>query len=126
MSYVVLLRRNTDGKVVKINYPYEFSEFLWTEGNWSCDCNRELDFCRAINEMPPESTGTCLGRGKYSVLEIEVDDDRLLFPDRLLPEDISCLSVLIEEWTEKPIEIVEHNWERVPVAYRCKKCGDMR
>jgi hypothetical protein len=33
---------------------YEYSEFMWTEGNYSCDCNRHLFFERAIGNEPEE------------------------------------------------------------------------
>jgi hypothetical protein len=38
----------------------EFQEFLWTEGNYACDCNRALFFARAVGNGDPNvacSTG---------------------------------------------------------------------
>lgn len=29
-------------------------EYVWTEGNYSCDCNRRLFMCRALGEAEPE------------------------------------------------------------------------
>jgi hypothetical protein len=28
--------------------------FIWSDGNYSCDCNRELFFCRANNDLEPD------------------------------------------------------------------------
>ncbi len=28
-------------------------EYMWTEGNYSCDCNRRLFMCRALGEPEP-------------------------------------------------------------------------
>jgi len=39
--------------------------YIWDEGNFACDCNRKLFFCRAGNEDEPEEI-PC-GDGKYSV-----------------------------------------------------------
>jgi hypothetical protein len=84
MSYTVTMRRNLDNLVRKITYPYEYSDFLWTSGNWSCDCNRERDFFRAADDTLPERTDNlCLGHGKYTVLEIETDDGSVFYPDGL-------------------------------------------
>jgi hypothetical protein len=36
------------------------SEFWWTEGNGSCDCNRFLDLRRALGEDPDVSLARCV------------------------------------------------------------------
>ena len=41
------------------------STFIWEEGNFSCDCNRELFFAEAIDVEPPDNI-SC-GDGKFSV-----------------------------------------------------------
>jgi hypothetical protein len=43
--------------------------FMWTEGNYSCDCNRSLFFARALGEPERASTGYCIGEGRYVVVE---------------------------------------------------------
>lgn len=77
-GYSVLLRRNADGKTRWCYYPYEYSAFIWEDGNWSCDCNRELDFYRAQNEPPPEHipANICIGEGRYDVVELVLGEDR--------------------------------------------------
>ncbi len=54
----VHIRRNADG-VVRV-YPFpEYgwdddpdgaSEFMWSDGNYGCDCNRSLFFARSVGE----------------------------------------------------------------------------
>lgn len=39
--------------------------YMWGEGNFSCDCNRELFFCRAVDEDEPEESGC--GDERFSV-----------------------------------------------------------
>jgi hypothetical protein len=41
------------------------SEFIWTEGNYSCDCNRALFFAWAREEEEP--TELACSTGKYRV-----------------------------------------------------------
>ena len=48
--------------------------FWWSEGNYSCDCNRELCFLRAGGETPEISDVEC-SEGKYTV-EIELPDGK--------------------------------------------------
>ena len=42
----------------------EFNDFIWAEGNFACDCNRELFFLRANDEPEPD---TECGDERYSV-----------------------------------------------------------
>ncbi len=40
-----------------------YDEFWWSEGNGSCDCNREKVFDRETNQ------GECLGCHRYIIIE---------------------------------------------------------
>ena len=59
----------------------EGSDYLWTDGNYSCDCNRELFFCRAAAEDEPEEHAC--GESRFAALkailpdgtEIEIDGE---------------------------------------------------
>jgi hypothetical protein len=42
--------------------------FLWLEGNFGCDCNRELLFCRAADEDEPDFDDLSCGEGRYSLV----------------------------------------------------------
>ncbi len=51
----------TDGKtgetvVEQSGYSYTESDliYLWSDGNYGCDCNREMMFCRAKDMPEPE------------------------------------------------------------------------
>jgi hypothetical protein len=65
MSLVVEIRRNSDGKTVIANKRWSFSEFMWSEGNYSCDCNRGIMFDEAIGSK--ESEPYECGQEKFSV-----------------------------------------------------------
>lgn len=54
------------------------SEFNWSEGNYSCDCNRALFFRRAGNEEV--GANLICGEGKYYV-EIRSAEGELLYKD---------------------------------------------
>jgi len=51
MSYKVAIRKNSTGEVriydMECEWDADGSMFSWTEGNYGCDCNRELFFERA-------------------------------------------------------------------------------
>lgn len=47
--------------------PDEWPTFDWTEGNWSCDCNREIEFHRAIGVEIDQSPLVC-GHGRFTVV----------------------------------------------------------
>ncbi len=44
----------------------ESAVWLWEEGNYSCDCNRELFFCRAGGDPEPPDEGPCT-RDRFTV-----------------------------------------------------------
>lgn len=54
--------KNTETNEV-VNYEDSFDEnvviFMWTEGNYSCDCNRYLFFERAKGNNPNWDDGEC-------------------------------------------------------------------
>ena len=41
------------------------NDYLWSEGNFACDCNRALDFSRAVGEAEPDDP-PC-GETAYSI-----------------------------------------------------------
>lgn len=58
MPYQVAIRRNADGVARVHNVPnFDWDEdaaWMWTEGNYSCDCNRALFFAWAAGDDAPE------------------------------------------------------------------------
>jgi hypothetical protein len=75
-TYDVQIRCNATGKirVYHEDSPWlESSEFGWTEGNYSCDCNRRLFFERAGGGDPDLDETRC-GDRAYTVIKV-------IFPD---------------------------------------------
>lgn len=50
-----------------------WSDYLWTDGNYSCDCNRYLFFQRADGKTPSLGKAKC-GEGRYLVNSIVLKD----------------------------------------------------
>jgi hypothetical protein len=87
--YTVKMLDRTTGEIRDIVYKdWEWSKgdhddwFLWDSGNWSCDCNRELDWARdkgeEIPEDPPGPT-YCKGSFRFFVLEIRTPDGKVVY-----------------------------------------------
>ncbi len=56
MGITVELTRLADGVVREYPMDIKFNEYIWADGNFSCDCNRELFFLRAADEDEPDET----------------------------------------------------------------------
>ena len=82
-KYRVLLRRNADGTERWVDYEYEIEphDYLWTEGNYGCDCNRHLFFelaggSEADEDVPcGETLYTAVKAVAPDGAEIPLDDD---------------------------------------------------
>jgi hypothetical protein len=75
-SYDVEIRNNETGETRTYHNDLgwgEATEFIWTEGNYACDCNRHLFFERSNGGTPDVMSGEC-GDSKYTVIEA-------IFPD---------------------------------------------
>lgn len=77
MGFTVHLRRNSDGLVRQIRRDGNWTgedghEFLWTEGNYSCDCNRHLFFARAAGDEPAWDDLEC-GQSAYTIVKVTND-----------------------------------------------------
>jgi hypothetical protein len=56
VSYSVTIIRNSDGERATISHDGDWdegAEFIWSEGNYSCDCNRAIFFARERDEPDP-------------------------------------------------------------------------
>lgn len=79
MTCLVTIRRNKDGKTVRFaDRLHEATEYMWSEGNFSCDCNRELFFFRELGLNDPDDT--ICGESAYSV-RIATQDGRILYDE---------------------------------------------
>lgn len=75
-QYKVLLRNNDTGEERWVNHelPWEsHSHFMWTEGNYGCDCNRHLFFERAKGREPDDDECGC-GETRYAAICAEMSD----------------------------------------------------
>lgn len=60
------IRRNADNVIATdVWKDWEYNTYWWEEGNASCDCNRELFFCRAL-ELPAPEECVCSEK-RYSI-----------------------------------------------------------
>ena len=70
-----------EARIYEDEYPY--SEFIWNEGNYSCDCNRGLFFARAGGREPGLHEFTCnVGPNRFTVEIIEDTDAQPASPDK--------------------------------------------
>lgn len=85
MKYTVRLRRNSDGeeRVYFTEFPHaaETLAFYWTEGNFGCDCNRELAFAWAAGIDTDDMDVECWPEGRFTVMELVTEDGRVLVRD---------------------------------------------
>lgn len=72
-SFPGFFERNPDDE-------FEFSDFIWSEGNFSCDCNRHLFFERASGRDPAPGSDTC-GDGAYRVTITDPDTGRVWYDE---------------------------------------------
>ena len=90
--YWLTIRQNSDGLERKKTEP-EYgewednedghTEFLWSDGNYACDCNRQL-FWNRIAAEPDESLKLC-SQHLYSV-KLTDKDGNILYSDYDVPE----------------------------------------
>lgn len=79
----VLLRNNVTGEERFIDSDSEWEDvhgFLWTEGNFACDCNRHLDFERAGGREPDSGEVGC-GDERYTAVYALLPDGEKVFLD---------------------------------------------
>lgn len=82
MAYSVLITRNRDKKKSVMLYDFDFeSDFWWSEGNMSCDCNRGMEFARGLGTYDGEDY-PC-GMEEYSIEIYDVVGGELLYEDHV-------------------------------------------
>lgn len=72
---IALIRRESDGVI----RPYEndyYGEFIWSEGNYSCDCNRAIFFANTDEDDECECGDT-----RYTVRIIAKDGSGVLYDE---------------------------------------------
>lgn len=70
----------------------EALEYRWSEGNWSCDCNRSMEFARAggltedqVDEFVEAEFGPddshCVGHGRFRVPHLFLENGKVFTID---------------------------------------------
>lgn len=78
MSYDVLIRKNDTGEIRRcrfegVDWYADSSDYLWTDGNYGCDCNLADFFAQAGGEFDPEKDHPC-GNEKYTPIKAILPD----------------------------------------------------
>lgn len=78
MNLKLEIRRNSDGVIATDLWTdwTHHGDYWWEEGNASCDCNRGLFFCRALDIDGVEHQ---CGEGAYSVRLSDNDTGEVLY-----------------------------------------------
>jgi hypothetical protein len=74
---VVEIRRNADGVISIYRMDY-FGDFIWSDGNYSCDCNRAIFFHEARKE---DSSDRECGDSAFSVRILHPVSSAVLYED---------------------------------------------
>jgi len=70
MSYIIYIKNNKTGEIRKCKDDYEFIEFMWSDGNYACDCNRAVFFYDHDDEADNQPcTDT-----DFSVVDVHLED----------------------------------------------------
>lgn len=79
MPAIITLKKNSTGEVVSFTDEYcdgPDDAWMWTDGNYCCDCNRFLFFERAKGRDPDLYDEECeCGDTEYTLMKIERIDD---------------------------------------------------
>jgi hypothetical protein len=95
VSYIAVIQRVADGEIRRYPMKNDWLEIRdgiehtdwswWADGNYGCDCNRELSFWRAGGE--PDDADTECGHSRFKVLAFELPDGTVIAgPDAESPE----------------------------------------
>ena len=82
-SYKVAIRNNETNEIRSYTDPIEWDYdyiWSWTEGNFGCDCNREIFFNRAAGKEIDMSETKCT-EGRFTVLYVELPDNTRILID---------------------------------------------
>lgn len=82
---ICLLKRISDGKVAEYRDEHEWEDpedavYQWTEGNYGCDCNRQLFFARAAGEEEPRPKDlSCGEEQRFKLLSIVTESGAIIY-----------------------------------------------
>lgn len=75
MTYTAVIQKVETGETAERAYPnWQTADFSWwTEGNFSCDCNRELEFERGLGHDPDLDSVEC-GDNRFTLLKLKFEN----------------------------------------------------
>jgi hypothetical protein len=78
----VILERVSDGQ--RANHAYEgpwsdTEDFMWSDGNFGCDCNRQIFFERALGLEP--SVDPACGDSAYRVVSVTDEAGKIVYAE---------------------------------------------
>ena len=80
--YSVVIRKNETGELRLRHVDLDWEDgsyWFWTEGNFGCDCNRELEWLRACGEEDDETWDKVeCGHYRYSVIYAILPDNTVI------------------------------------------------
>jgi hypothetical protein len=80
-GYTVILQKVATGQIATHYYDNEWvNDFYWSEGNMACDCNREIEFARALGNNYDSNKINCLPEGRFKVAVIS-DSGEMLYSE---------------------------------------------
>ena len=77
MAYDLYLRYEVTGEIIAIRFDYDWSEAelsIWLDGNYACDCNRELFFLDAGGHFDEDDESDMCGCNRFTALGAQVDN----------------------------------------------------
>ena len=81
MSYSVFIRDNNTKEVREYVEEREWSsDYIWSEGNYSCDCNRAVFFAEAGKEDVAPAWEQPCGDCAYSFIDIKLENGNSVWP----------------------------------------------
>lgn len=81
MTYTVTIREVATGNSVDYHQAVGWQDhtlWMWEEGNYSCDCNREAKFCHAAGREYSDEELAC-GRARFVVTKIVLENGAVMF-----------------------------------------------
>lgn len=83
MNYTVRIKDNSTGEIRKCKIDLEWTEssvFWWTDGNFGCDCNREVQFMRATDKSFDfdDDVRTVCGHTRFTAIDATLEDGSVM------------------------------------------------
>lgn len=78
--YTVRIKNNETGEIrdVEVDLPWEnHHEYLWTEGNYGCDCNRAIMF----HQKDVKPVDSACGETRYTCIDATLSDGAVVVLD---------------------------------------------